>query len=148
MARLLHTELTHNHLALNDFYENPDRVLSPVLNTISTETWESVRVQMAGAMRADDLGSIVYYYLFLEQVKSMPSVIHGGSYTSGIQLIRDQLGVMKKQEPDATEIALAYSNLNGLLGWIRLRRKLSAHRKRVAEAGKAEIEAEPPTSEN
>ncbi len=107
---------------------------------------------MAGIMRADDLGSIVYYYLFLQGIKTLPSVIHGGSYTRGVQLIRDQLEIMKEQEPDATEIALAYSNLNGLLGWIRMRRRISAYRKRVADAGKVEIKGdqhpEPPTSEN
>ena len=134
MARLVHTEITQNSVALKGFYETPGRVLSPVLNTVSTETWESVRVRMAEMMPADDFGSVVYYYLFLQEIKNMPSIVQGSSHTHAVKLIENQLGVLREQEPDATVVALAYANLTGVLGWNWARRSISAHRKGVTGA--------------
>lgn len=149
IARLLHTELLNNSTTLQGFYKTPGRVLSPALGTVTTETWESVRVQMAAMMRADDLGSIVYYYLFLQEIKNMPSIVHGGSHKAAVELIESQLSVLRDQEPNAMEVALAYSNLNGPLGWIRLRRRMATYRKSVADAkrpGSGATERPGPTS--
>lgn len=137
MARLVHTEITRNHLALSDFYETLERVLSPVLNTVSTDTWESVRVRLAEMMPANDFGSIVYYYLFLQGIMDIPAIVRGGTRKSALELITNQLGVLEKQEPDAMAVALAYANLTGVRGWSGMRRSISTYRKGVAGAKEA-----------
>jgi hypothetical protein len=129
IARLVHTEISFNHLALGDFYRNPERVFSPVVGAVQTDTWESVRVRLAEMMPADDFGSLVFYYSFLQDIRRMPAITHGGPVKSAIELAENQLSIISNQEQDARDVALAYTNLGVLLGWRRMRRRIYKHRR-------------------
>jgi uncharacterized integral membrane protein len=135
IARLVHSEITLNHLALETFYEKPQQVLSPLLTNIRTETWEGVHVRLAEMMPADDLGSLVYYYMYMQDLKQMPATTHGGPVDSALELAKNQLGVISEQERDATVVALAYANLGSMFGWGRMRRRISEHRRQHRQSG-------------
>lgn len=134
LARLVHSEIIHNHLTLDSFYSEPRHVLSPSLNAVRTETWETARVRLAEMMPADDFGSIAYYYMFLQELKHVPLIAGSHTVSDPVELIKDLLETLAEQEKDATEVALAYANLGDLLGWRRMRRRISEHRRSVSEA--------------
>ena len=133
MARLVHIEILHNHMTLESFHGQPGRVLSGVISTLRMETWESVRVRLAEMMPADDFGSVTFYYMLLQELKHMPVIVEGGSDRVALKLITNLLQEIPPQEADATKVTLAYANLRGLLGWLRMRRTIYEHRRSVSE---------------
>jgi hypothetical protein len=134
LTRLVHTEIVHNHMTLETFYSQPKRVVTRTLSAVRTETWESVRVQLAEMMPADDFGALAYYYLFLQELQHILLIAEGRTVSDTVGLTKNLLEALAAQEPDAREVSLAYANLGGLLGWRRMRRRISEHRRHISES--------------
>jgi hypothetical protein len=136
LARLVHTELTRNNLTLKLLYGQPTRALTDLTAGLNMDTWESARVQMAEVMPADDLGSIAYYYLYLQELKQIQATQSDLNNPSG--QAANALEVLAEQERDALAVLVAYANLGGLLGWYRMRHRLSEYRRSASEAEKSQ----------
>lgn len=142
LARLVHNEITHNDLTLHDLYLYPKRALTDVTVTLRLDIWESARVRLAEMMPADNFGSLAYYYLFLQELKHIQA--NQALHQNPIGRVKNALEQMEIQERDATEVALAYANLRGLLGWYWMRRQLSKDSRSTSEAEQSQ---EPPPRE-
>lgn len=132
LARLVHTELTRNNLTLKLFYEQPARALTESTAALNLDTWESARVPLAEMMPADDLGSIAYYYLFLQELKQIQATQR--EFNNPPRQAANALEVLAEQERDALAVSVAYANLRGLLGWYLMRRQPSKYRRSKSEA--------------
>ena len=105
IARLIHSEIKLNHLPLQTFYDDPERVFSPLLASIRTETWEDVNVRLAAMMPADDFGDIVYFYMYMHDLKHMPAGTHGHPAHLAVKHAKKSLSIISEQERDATAVA-------------------------------------------
>lgn len=132
LARLVHTEMEFNRLTLMEIYEYPQLGMSKLTATIEMRTWESVRVRIAEMMPTDDLGSITYYYLFVQELRRVQTVTD--LYPDPKTLATNILTILREQETDAIQVTLQYANMQGLLGLYRTRRRLSKYRKKKKES--------------
>lgn len=134
LTRLVHTEMEFNRLTLRELYNQPERAITEMTTTLEMSTWESARMRMAAMMPADDLGSVTYYYLFVQELKRVQGSRELYPHPEG--LAAHVLDALKGSEPEAIQIALQYSNMRGFLGWYRMRYKILKYRKAALQAEK------------